>query len=235
MMKPSQFHSNRQAYNWLIYDNGDRWLLEYVCFYKGILVDLGCGSAPYKEFFLQYVQKYVGVDWGNTLHNSKADVVSNLNEKIDLPDAYADTIVSFSVLEHLCEPQLFLNESYRVLKNEGRIILGVPWMWQVHEAPHDYFRYTPYGLKYLFEKAGYVDILVQPTSGFFTMWFLKMNYFSLRFIKGSLFRRKATRFLLVPLWYIMQKIAPWLDSMHRGWSLESAGYFVVAKKEKKSV
>lgn len=234
-MKPSQFHSNRQAYNWLIYDNGDKWILAYARFYKGVLVDLGCGNAPYKEFFLQYAQKYVGVDWTNSLHNFKADVVSNLNEKIDLVDAYADTIVSFSVLEHLCEPQLFLNESYRVLKDGGTMILGVPWMWQVHEAPHDYFRYTPYGLKYLFEKAGYKDIHVQPTSGFFTMWFLKMNYFSLRFIKGSSTRRKATRFLLLPFWYIAQKLAPWLDSLHRGWSLESAGYFVIAKKEKKSV
>lgn len=234
-MRLSRFHNNRQAHNWLIYDNEDKWLLEYSKYYKGVLVDLGCGTAPYKDFFLQYAQKYVGVDWSNTLHDSKADIVSNLNEKIDLADEYAQTIVSLSVMEHLCEPQIFLNESYRILKNNGVIVLAVPWMWQIHEAPHDYFRYTPYGLKYLFEKAGYKDIHVQPTSGFFTMWFLKMNYFSLRFIKGSSLRRKATRFLLVPLWYIMQKIAPRLDSMHRGWSLESAGYFVVAKKEKKSV
>lgn len=234
-MKPSQFHNNRQAHNWLIYDNGDKWLLEYSKYYKGVLVDLGCGTAPYKEFFLQYVEKYVGVDWANTFHNFKADVVSNLNEKIELSDEYADSMVSFSVLEHLCEPQVFLNESYRVLKDGGVLVLGVPWMWHVHEAPYDYFRYTPYGLKYMFEKAGYGDIYVQPTSGFFTMWFLKMNYFTLRWIHGSAFRRIITKGILIPFWYLVQKIAPWLDSLHRGWSLESAGYYVIAKKEKKSV
>lgn len=230
MKKPSISHNNRKPYNWLIYDNGDKWLLEYSIYYKGTLVDLGCGTAPYKEFFLQYADKYIGVDWTNTLHTSKADVISNLNEKIKLEDNFADTIVSLSVMEHLCEPQIFLNESYRILKQDGTIILSTPWMWRIHEAPYDYFRYTPFGLKYIFEKAGYKNIHIQPTTGFFTMWFLKMNYFSLRWIKGSDFRKKLTKAFLTPFWYITQKLATRLDTMHRGWSLESAGFFVVAKK-----
>lgn len=232
MNKPSAYHSNRNDHNWLGYNITDKWLLEYSKYYKGILLDLGCGEAPYKEFFLQYADKYIGVDWTNTLHNSKADIVSNLNDKIELPDKYADTVISISVMEHLCEPQLFLNESYRVLKDGGVMILQVPWMWWIHEAPYDYFRYTPYGLRYMLEKSGFTDIHVQPTSGFFTMWFLKMNYFSLRWIKGSNIRRNLTKMLLTPFWYIAQKLAPWLDSMHRGWSLESVGYFVIAKKIK---
>ena len=230
LKKPSQMHNNRKDYNWLGYDITDKWLLEYLKYYKGILVDLGCGEAPYKEFFLQYADKYIGVDWTNTLHDSKADVISNLNEKVELPDKYANTIISLSVMEHLCEPQIFLNESYRILNDEGVMILQVPWMWWIHEAPHDYFRYTPYGLKYMFEKAGYKDIYVQPTTGFFSMWFLKMNYFSLRWIKGSKIRQSVVKALLIPFWYTSQKLAPWLDNKHRGWSLESAGFFVIAKK-----
>lgn len=230
MIKPSEFHSNKKPYNWLIYNISDKWLESYSKYYKGTLVDLGCGEAPHKNYFLQYVDKYIGVDWTNTLHNSKADIVSNLNVKIELEDNYADTIVSLSVMEHLCEPQTFLNESYRILKKDGTIILGVPWMWWIHEAPHDYFRYTPYGLKYMFKKTGYKDIHIQPTTGFFTMWFLKINYFSLKWIKGSKIRRALTKICLIPFWYASQKLAPWLDSLHRGWSLESAGFFVVAKK-----
>jgi SAM-dependent methyltransferase len=230
MIKPSEYHSNKKAYNWLIYDISDKWLEVYSKYYKGILVDLGCGEAPHKNYFLQYVNQYIGVDWTNTLHNSKADIISDLNKEIVVKDNFADTIISLSVMEHLCEPQIFLNESYRILKKDGTIILGVPWMWWIHEAPHDYFRYTPYGLKYMFEKAGYKDIQVQPTTGFFTMWFLKMNYFSLKWIKGSKIRRAFTKAFLIPFWYTSQKLAPWLDNKHRGWSLESAGFFVVAKK-----
>lgn len=230
MIKPSEFHSNKKPYNWLIYNISDKWLESYSKYYKGTLVDLGCGEAPHKNYFLQYVDKYIGVDWTNTLHNSKADIISDLNKKIEIENDFADTIISLSVMEHLCEPQIFLNESYRILKKDGTIILGVPWMWWIHEAPHDYFRYTPYGLKYMFEKAGYKDIQVQPTTGFFSMWFLKMNYFSLKWIKGSKIRRAFTKAFLIPFWYTSQKLAPWLDNKHRGWSLESAGFFVVAKK-----
>ena len=233
IVRPSLEHNNRKAHNWLIYNNGDKWLLEYSNYYRGILVDLGCGTAPYKTFFLQYADQYIGVDWAKTLHDSKADVISNFNEKIMLPDHYADTIISLSVIEHLCEPQVFLNESFRILKEEGTMILQVPWMWWVHEAPYDYFRYTPYGLKYLFEKAGFQELYIQPTSGFFTMWFLKMNYFSLRWIRGSFLRKLLTRIILIPIWYLAQILAPCLDKLHRGWSLESAGYFVVAKKGNK--
>lgn len=230
MIKPSEFHSNKKPYNWLIYDISDKWLESYSKYYKGTLVDLGCGEAPHKNYFLQYVNKYIGVDWTNTLHNSKADIISDLNKKIEIENDFADTIISLSVMEHLCEPQIFLNESYRILKKDGTIILGVPWMWWIHEAPHDYFRYTPYGLKYMFEKAGYKDIQIQPTTGFFSMWFLKMNYFSLKWIKGSKIRKTFTKAFLIPFWYTSQKLAPWLDNKHRGWSLESAGFFVVAKK-----
>ncbi len=118
-MKPSKYHNNKDLVNWLVYEISDRFLIKYSKYIKGHLVDLGCGEAPYKEYFLQFATKYTGVDWSNTLHNSKADVVSNLNEKIELPDELADTVISLSVMEHLCEPQVFLNEAFRILKRGG--------------------------------------------------------------------------------------------------------------------
>jgi hypothetical protein len=108
--------------------------------------------------------------------------------------------------------------------------LQVPWLWWIHEAPYDFFRYTPYGIKYLFEKAGFVDVVVEPQSGFFTMWILKMNYFSLRFIRGPRPLRWAIKVLLIPLWYLSQRVAPLLDKLDRNWALETAGYFVTARK-----
>jgi len=165
-MKLSKYHNNRGWHNWSLYNIGDKFLDKYSKYYKGTLVDLGCGTAPFKEYFLQYCAKYIGIDWTKTQHNSKADIVSDLNKSIELEDDMADTVISLSVMEHLCEPQLFLNESYRILKQGGAMVLQVPWQWHVHEAPHDYFRYTPYGLKYMFEKAGFVDIEVEAQCGF---------------------------------------------------------------------
>lgn len=229
-MKPSQNHLNKKVYNWLLYDQADKYLLEYSKYYKGTLLDLGCADKPYEKFFKQYVARYIGVDWSNTIHNSKADIIADLNKKIEIKDNYADTIISLNVLEHLYEPQIFLNESYRLLKDGGYMIVHVPFQWRIHEIPHDYFRYTPYGLKYLFEKAGFADVKVQPTCGFYTTIFLKINYFSLRLTRGSWIQRKIIPYILMPFWYTAQKVAPKLDSLHRGWSPEAQSFFVVAKK-----
>ncbi|MBK2106450.1 class I SAM-dependent methyltransferase [Francisella philomiragia] len=230
-MKRSKKHTNRKLHNWIIYKIGDKFRAKYSKYYKGQLVDLGCGEAPYRDYFLQYADSYIGVDWTKTLHNSKADIVSNLNEKIDLRDKFADTIISLSVMEHLCEPQVFLNESFRVLKDDGVMILQVPWQWLIHEAPHDYFRYTPYGLKYLFGKAGFKNVEIEAQSGFFTMWIVKMNYFTLRLIRGPKLLRKMIKAILVPFWMIGQTLAPYLDKLDKNWLAESQGYYVIARKK----
>jgi SAM-dependent methyltransferase len=226
----SSSHTNRRLYNWLAYDNGDKYLIRGSDFYKGVLYDLGCGEAPYRSFFLCYADKYIGVDWPDSYHNTKADITADLNKPLPLVSGVADTVVSLSVLEHLCEPQIMLNEAFRILKPRGAIVLQVPWQWWIHEAPHDFFRYTPYGLIYLFEKAGFVDVVVEPQSGFFTMWILKMNYFSLRFIRGPMLLRWAIKAVLLPLWYAGQKAAPLLDTLDKNWALEASGYFVTARK-----
>lgn len=226
----SRNHSNRRPYNWLIYDISDKFLQKYIPNYKGVLYDLGCGDAPYRDFFLSHADKYVGVDWSGSLHDYKADVSADLNKPLPIESAVADTVVSFSVLEHLCEPQNMLNEAWRILKPGGAIVLQVPWQWWIHEAPYDFFRYTPYGLKYLFEKAGFVDIVVEPQSGFFTMWILKMNYFSLRFLLGPKPLQWLIEACLAPCWYIGQIISPSLDKLDRNWAAETQGYFVLARK-----
>jgi SAM-dependent methyltransferase len=228
--RPSKKHTNRKAHNWLAYNIGDKCLKEKTTLYNGILYDLGCGEAPYKDFFLLYADKYVGVDWAGSYHNTNADISADLNKPLPIESGIADTVVSLSVLEHLCEPQTMLNEAYRILKKGGVMVLQVPWQWWVHEAPHDYFRYTPYGLKYMCAKAGFVDICVAPTAGFFSMFILKFNYFSARFVMGPRPFRWAIKALLIPMWYAGQWAAPILDKLDRNWQLEAAGYNVTARK-----
>jgi hypothetical protein len=123
-----------------------------------------------------------------------------------------------------------LNEAFRILKPGGNIILQVPWQWWIHEAPYDFFRYTPYGLRYLFEKAGFTDIVIEPQAGYFTTAILKWNYFSCRLIRGPKPLRWVIKTCLLPCWYLAQKIAPLLDQLDRHWALETFGYMVTAKK-----
>ena len=225
----SKQHSNRQAHNWLVYDIGERFLTKNAPLYKGTLYDLGCGESPYKEFFMQYAEQYIGVDWAGSIHDTKADIAADLNKPLPIDNAVADTVISFSVMEHLNEPQTMLNEAFRILTPNGYIVLQVPFMWQVHEAPYDFFRFTRYGLEYLFTKAGFTDIEVEATSGFWTMWLLKINYQSTRLIRGPRPLRWLIKVLLIPFWWLNQFVAPLLDHY---WSSEgeTAGYFVTARK-----
>jgi SAM-dependent methyltransferase len=225
----SRNHTNRKAYNWLIYDIGDRFLQKFTPFYKGVLYDLGCGESHYRDFFLSYADTYVGVDWSGSYHETKADIAADLNTSLPVESEEADTVVSLSVMEHLCEPQTMLNEAFRILKPGGSIILQVPFMWWLHEAPYDYYRFTRYGLKYMFEKAGFTDVKVLPQTGFWVMWTLKFNYQSTRLIRGPWPVRKLTAALMRAIWAIDQRIAPWLDQ-HWQCEEETSGYFVVARK-----
>lgn len=218
------------SHNWLVLKINNEQLHKQIPRMTGVVCDLGCGRRPYEADILTYATRYIGVDWSNTVHDLMADVVTNLNEPLPLENAIADIVVSFSVMEHLCEPQMMLNEAFRILKPGGRIFLQVPWQWWIHEAPYDFFRYTPYGLKYLFEKAGFVGVVVEPQSGFFTMWILKMNYFSCRLIHGPRPLRWFIKAALVPFWYLGQCAAPLLDRLDRNWEAETSGYFVMARK-----
>lgn len=83
----------------------------------------------------------------------------------------------------------------------------------------------------MFEKAGFNDIVVEPQSGFFTMWIMKFNYFSARFIRGPRPLRWIIKGILIPIWTIGQLLAPYLDKLDRNWSLETTGYVVLAKKK----
>jgi SAM-dependent methyltransferase len=229
-MKISQLHSNRKAHNWLIYDAGDHWLEKHTHLYSGTIYDLGCGEASYKDWFLLHADKYIGVDWSESFHNIKADIVANLNEPLPIEHAVADTVLSFSVIEHLSEPQHMLNEAHRILKPGGVLILQAPWQWWIHEAPYDFYRYTPYGLRLLLERAGFTEIKVQPQAGFFTMITMKLNYFSRRFVRGPKIIRYPIFGVLSIFWYLGQKAAPLLDKLDCNWELEATGYFVTAKK-----
>jgi SAM-dependent methyltransferase len=229
-MKISKIHPNRQLHNWLIYDVTDVWLDRFKDYYRGQLYDLGCGEMPYKDWLLNYADRYVGVDWSSSPHTLKADILADLNELLPIETEVADTVMSLSAIEHLREPQVFLNEAFRILKPGGGMVLQVPWQWWIHEAPYDYFRYTPYGLRYLFEKAGFMDVRVEAQSGFFSMWILKFNYFTLRFVKGPRFLRWTVRCCLIPCWFVGQLLAPLLDKLDRCWNAETSGFFVAARK-----
>ena len=210
--------------NWLIHKINNQLLINNLGIINGRVVDLGCGTSPYKEDILRQAEEYIGVDWQNSLHpQTNVDVFADLTQKLPFEDEYADTVTSFQVMEHLPEPAFFLSECYRILKPGGMLLLTVPFMWHVHEAPHDYFRYTRFGLEYLLKKQKFKNTHIQETTGFWQTRVLKFNYHTSRFARGPL------KFFWLPIWWWGQIIAPLLDQIDKNPN-ETGSYVATAQK-----
>lgn len=121
---------------------------------RGELLDVGCGSMPYRDFFS--VERYVGldIDTPRTRVQGAADHFYD-GSRFPFPDASFDSVLCNQVLEHVFEPDAFIREMHRVLRPEGRVLLTVPFIWDEHEQPHDFARYSSFGLRALFERNGF--------------------------------------------------------------------------------
>ncbi len=134
---------------------------------ESYVLDAGAGQSPYKPFLKQH--KYIAVDatWGDdTWDYSHLDLICDLG-KLPFSDNKFDAIICTQVIEHVKEPQLVLDEAFRALKPGGVIYLSAPQGWGVHQPPHDYFRFTCYGLQHLFDQSGFNQIDISPSCGYF--------------------------------------------------------------------
>jgi len=122
----------------------------------GRLLDIGCGSQPYRNVLARNVPRYVGFDlppdrWSG--RTNRADVWGRA-ERLPFAEGSFDTVVSFQVLEHLREPWTVVAEAARVLRPGGCLILTTVQHYHVHGEPNDFFRFTRHGLASLSERAG---------------------------------------------------------------------------------
>ncbi len=131
----------------------------------GDLLDIGCGMKPYEKVLGTHVDHWVGLDFALTPSGrSAADVFGSALE-VPFGAATFDTVLSTQVLEHVSRPAQLLHEAQRVLKPGGYLVLTAPQTNPLHEEPHDYFRYTCYGVRALAEEAGHYVAEIRPRGG----------------------------------------------------------------------
>ena len=157
-------------------------------FQDGYLIDVGCGRKPYESLF--NVTSYIGLDVAGGGHDDDAKSADIYYDGKVFPfsDSFFDYAISNQVLEHVFEPGLFLGEIYRILKPNGLLLITVPFVWDEHETPYDYGRYTSFGLNHLISKKGfkiieqhksssYIDTLAQMLSSYVYTTFLTKNQY----------------------------------------------------------
>ncbi len=132
---------------------------------RGRLLDLGCGKRPYSLIYDPLVAKSVGTEVTFSPHGTAdADVLAR-GEALPFRDDAFDTILCTEVLEHTVDPFEAMREISRLLAPGGYLLLSVPFLYPVHEAPHDYWRLTFHGLAALVRSVGLVPLYVRPKGG----------------------------------------------------------------------
>jgi SAM-dependent methyltransferase len=115
---------------------------------RGKLIDLGCGQVPLYASYRDLVTGNVCVDWANSSHkNQFLDAECDLTERLPFEAETFDTIILSDVLEHISRPDDLWSEMTRILAPGGHILLNVPFIYWLHEEPHDYYRYTEFALR----------------------------------------------------------------------------------------
>jgi SAM-dependent methyltransferase len=214
--------------NWLIYAVINPSLKQKLSQYAhGTLLDIGCGEKPYKELAAPYVQQHIGVDHEAGFHNKTNVDLTGTAYQIPVDDNSADCILCTDVLEHLEEPASAIKEACRTLKDGKYAIYTVPLFWHVHEAPRDFYRYTEYGLKYLFEKNGFEIVEINALTGFSVTFSQELVYVLYRLRRGGWIN--PLWWLIPPVGHIIQALAFLLNKIDPTRDF-TAEYILVARK-----
>lgn len=131
---------------------------------RGLVLDAGAGRGGWRNTILKTAQACEGLDMAPR-GGVSPHWIADLTAMPQVPDARFDTVVCHQVLEHVNDPRAAVGELARVLKPGGRAIVSVPHLSRRHELPHDYYRFTPEGLRWLLQGAGFANVQVMPYGG----------------------------------------------------------------------
>ncbi|MDB5237306.1 MAG: Methyltransferase type 11 [Parcubacteria group bacterium] len=136
----------------------------FASYINGKVLDVGGGGFNRYKSLFKY-DSFVSLDIES---GPGVDVVGSAD---DLPfkDGEFDSLVSMQVFEHLKYPEKAAQEMARVLAPGGNVLITVPQWNELHSEPHDYWRYTNYGLQELFERNGFALVKIEQRGGYHLM------------------------------------------------------------------
>jgi len=129
-----------------------------------LFLDVGSGHGDFQDVFSG--RKSIALD---IVPYPEVDIACDLTLVSPFKAASFNVIVMMNVLEHVYEAEQLLTRLAGMLKPDGEIWLAVPFLLKVHQAPHDFARYTPFALRKMGANAG---LNVKDLKGFYDPLFL---------------------------------------------------------------
>ncbi|HEC35045.1 MAG TPA: SAM-dependent methyltransferase [Anaerolineae bacterium] len=193
----------------------DRFLAKEAEEVQGKMLSLGCGPKTYQAM-TPAREVRMDITWRPSLH------VNGDAHDLPFPDNLFDAVLVEEMLEHCRSPHQVANEIWRVLKPGGKLILTAPFLFPMHDRPHDYFRFTEFGLRHLFRNFEHVSIRPHH-SGYGTF----VTLFERLIMEPGRVRYLSP--LIAPISYVLLLLDPLVSRLVRIETFAS-GYFVVAVK-----
>lgn len=135
---------------WLVFRHQASEQKELASRTHGLVLDIGCGNR-WAEQTLAPGCTYLGLDYPHTIskgYPGRPDIFGDA-QKLPFKPSSFDTVLMLDVLEHIPSATQAISEAYRALKPGGHLILQVPFLYPLHDEPHDFHRWTVYGLRQL--------------------------------------------------------------------------------------
>lgn len=126
---------------------------------SGSVLDLG--GARDSDYHRLFGGIYT-IQVANNAKDTHPDFLFDFENKFPIEDRSFDMVLCLNTLEHIYNHGQFLAEAKRVLKPNGKIVLAVPFLVQVHPSPKDYFRYSEQALRLMFEANSFDHVVVTP-------------------------------------------------------------------------
>jgi len=219
-------HERRRFFSPAIYSADQLITSAILTHARGRIIDIGCGDMPYKDIIQRKATRYDTLDVERRAPGVK--YISDIHDMSVIHDGSYDTVVCFSVLEHVQNPFQAVSEICRILKKGGTLILSVPHLSRLHEEPNDFFRYTKYGLHALLESVGFEVLEIVPTGGLFS--FLG-HQFSTVFVCSLWHIPVIKRIVFSINKWLCVKPCYWLDRAFDRRKFFALGYLCVAVKK----
>jgi 2-polyprenyl-3-methyl-5-hydroxy-6-metoxy-1,4-benzoquinol methylase len=198
------------------------------------ILDIGSGDSDlYKTLVSKNQMLRLDYPMTNLRYMRLPDVFADASH-MPIANNSIDVVLMFEVLEHVKSPADVCAEIARVLRHQGKLYLSVPFLYPIHDAPHDYQRFTIHGLRYLLSQHNLVVIEEKQHGNSFLvvlqLFNLALLEFVLRLLKISKTLGVLSILIVYPATILANLLAvPFLNLQ----SLDAAclGYFIVAEKK----
>lgn len=107
--------------------------------YKGVVLDIGGRDRGIFQKPKEKVKKWIFADINDEF---KPDIILDVTKMNQIHSNSIDVINAIELFEHVGDIEKGLNECYRVLKDNGTLIISVPFVFPIHADPYDFQRWT---------------------------------------------------------------------------------------------